>query len=199
MTPDRKKKSKYEIVKRNNTEITLGRAQALISATEKILAESQAAKDFAVTIYPRDNLISITDDGKIKTSELIAECRKLFPVYVYCYDYDEENLDWHFPPPKEATTRNFKKTQEPDESMAYKSADDLKDIPCMTLRERIMFELVYFKETGNHLDIKYVTLCAGSRRSDGSVPFVVWLDGWLRVCFCAPDYSHDVVRSRAAV
>jgi len=40
----------------------------------------------------------------------------------------------------------------------------------ITLLERIIFEVKYFTETGNHLDIKGATFCSGSHYSDGSVP-----------------------------
>ncbi len=39
----------------------------------------------------------------------------------------------------------------------------------VTLLERMVFESKYFAETGKHLDVKGVTFCSGSRRSDGSV------------------------------
>lgn len=44
-------------------------------------------------------------------------------------------------------------------------------------------ELDYFKETGEHLDVKNITLCSGSRDSDGDVPDVDWDpdDGKVRV------------------
>lgn len=44
----------------------------------------------------------------------------------------------------------------------------------ITLRERIIMELEYFKKTGQHLDIRNITLCSGSRWSDGNVPDANW-------------------------
>jgi hypothetical protein len=65
--------------------------------------------------------------------------------------------------------------REPDEDLKRLSADDLKErkISCVTLKERLAFGLLFFKETGEHPDDKnHMTLCADSRYVDGSVPFV---------------------------
>lgn len=53
-------------------------------------------------------------------------------------------------------------------------ANDLKEkkIDGITLEERLVYELKYFKETGQHLDKKNLTLCLGSRVSGGIVPQV---------------------------
>ena len=65
---------------------------------------------------------------------------------------------------------------EADEELKNLSADDLKkqNILGITLEERLIFELKYFKETGKHLDFQNWTLCADSRYSDGSIPGVGW-------------------------
>lgn len=114
----------------------------------------------------------ITDDGKLKTSEIVAEMRKKFKVSVY----QEENLDKNFPTPTKKTTRYFKKNIEADSELANQSADDLAKTgkEYITLRERLLLEIQYFDETGNHLDIENWTLCVGSRASDGRVPSVDW-------------------------
>ena len=45
----------------------------------------------------------------------------------------------------------------------------------ITLVERMLFEMKWFLETGEHLDNDGTyTMCAGSRNSDGSVPYVYW-------------------------
>lgn len=69
------------------------------------------------------NHFKITDDGKKKTSELLDECRALFPVWSY---YDNNRLDKDFPKPKKSTTRYFAKTVEADEKHKNKSANDLE-------------------------------------------------------------------------
>jgi hypothetical protein len=97
-------------------------------------------------------------------------CEKLFTSWKY---YD--NLD-------KAISKNIRNTSshyavwvrdevEPDIEFLGKSthqADPDMKIG-ITLLERIIFEVKYFTETGNHLDVKGTTFCSGSRRSDGDV------------------------------
>lgn len=70
----------------------------------------------------------------------------------------------------------IKESVEADEEHANKSANDIKaaKLVTMTLLERLLYEVVYYTETGKHLDVKNVTLCAGSRYSDNYVPCVDW-------------------------
>lgn len=142
----------------------------------------------------------IEDDGKLKTSEILNECRKLFKVWSF---YSDEQLDKDFPPPKNPTSRKFKNVQEADEDLKDKSANDLKKegIEGITLRERLLFELAYFKETGKHLDINNLTLCSGSRYSVGNVPCVGWsdFDGKLSVDYADPSFADGLLRSRQVV
>ena len=147
----------------------------------------------------QDNLRTIVDDGKQKTSEIIAEMRKLFKVWIY----DEKNVDKEFPAPEYPTSRKFRNIQEADPDMANKSANDLEkeSIKGITLRERLLFELAYFKETDEHLDVENLTLCSGSRYSDGRVPGVRWdaRDGRVGVGWYDADYRYSYMRGRVAV
>ena len=144
------------------------------------------------------NLRTITDESKLKTSELLAECKKLFPVYSYLND---KELDEQFPAPKKPTTHQFRDVQEADEKWKNVSADDLdkKGIKGITLRERLLFELAYFKETGTHLDIVNWTLCTGSRYSDGRVPRVSWCGDELGVRWWGPAGARDHLRVREQI
>ena len=143
----------------------------------------------------KDGLITIVDDGR-KTSEIMQECRGLFKVYSYC---DDERLDKEFPPIK--SVRKFHYIQEPDEKYANKSYDDLQKegVQGITLRERLLFEIAYFKKEGKHLDEKNWTLCSGSWSVGGSVPRVSFHDGGVRVHCCHAGDSSYGVRSRSAV
>lgn len=92
---------------------------------------------------------------------------------------------------------------EADEELKNQSADDLKrdGVNCITLIERLLYELKFFTETGNHLDVKNWTLCAGSRGPDGDVPDVYWSSGCSEVDV---DWSYaglrsEYLRSRVAV
>lgn len=67
-----------------------------------------------------------------------------------------------------------------DEEWRNISANKLKqqNVNCVTLMERLVYELKFWSETNSHLDDNYWTLCAGSRDSYGYVPKVHWfLDG----------------------
>lgn len=90
---------------------------------------------------------------------------------------------------------------EPDEKYLGKSTNQAD--PDMTigqtLLERMIQELVFFDETGNHLDIKGVTFCTGSRDSDGYVPGVRWHDGWVQVNWYGLDDSGSACGLREAV
>ena len=91
---------------------------------------------------------------------------------------------------------------EADEKNKNLSANQLKakGIPGITLLERLILELFYFwKSRGQHLDLKNITLCAGSRLSDGSVPGVRWNGGKLYVDWYNPGNQLDDLRTRSVV
>ena len=92
---------------------------------------------------------------------------------------------------------------EADEELAGKSYNDLKanNIIGVTLEERLLNELEYHFWTGSHKDIQNVTLCSGSRCSDGHIPGVDWRGGHdkLVVGRYDPDYRYSHLRSRQAV
>lgn len=92
---------------------------------------------------------------------------------------------------------------EADEELKSRSAYFLlkENILTLTLLERLVLDLFYFWKNGEHLDIENLTLCAGSRYSDGDVPNVCWSLGARKVCidWCNPVNSYDLLRARAAV
>ena len=130
------------------------------------------------------------------------KCKQLFGAW----KYTEISLDQAVPT-NDRYTKNghyaiwVRDRVEADEELKNNSADDLKasNTPGITLLERLLLELKYFKETGKHLDIDNVTLCSGSRNSDGSVPYVDWHDGRLRVGWFGPGRRDDFLRSREVV
>lgn len=92
---------------------------------------------------------------------------------------------------------------EPDEKYLDKStnqADPNMKIG-MTLMERMLLEIIYFDETGKHLDIEGWTLCSGSRSSDGDVPSVDWYsdDQLVWVSWSCLDFSGARYGLREAV
>ena len=92
-------------------------------------------------------------------------------------------------------------TIEADEDLRDTSANEIakKKTATMTLLERLLLELFIFHWTGEHLDVKNVTLCAGSRDSVGGVPYVGWLAGRdrVRISWCYADDSSGNLRARA--
>ncbi len=68
----------------------------------------------------------------------------------------------------------------------------------LTLLERLLLELAYWLTTTKHLDIKNITLCSGSRYSDGSVPSVGWGSDYREVCvdWYSPDSRGGRIRAR---
>jgi hypothetical protein len=67
-----------------------------------------------------------------------------------------------------------------------------------TCLERLVHGYRYFIKTGKHLDIKCITLCSGSRDSDGGVPRVDFYDGGVDVDRADSSYSDDDLRTRLA-
>ena len=96
---------------------------------------------------------------------------------------------------------SFNANIEADPELVNKSADTLKaeNVNGITLLERLLLEVAYFMATKKHLDEKNVTLCSGSRRSDGSVPYVGWGSDGREVCvsWYSAGYSDSDLRARA--
>ncbi|MBI4253057.1 hypothetical protein HY623_02675 [Candidatus Uhrbacteria bacterium] len=91
---------------------------------------------------------------------------------------------------------------EADEELKNTSADQIAErgITTETLLECLIHNLAFFRETGKRLDVVNVTLCAGSRLSDGNVPSVdTRSDGKLRVHWIRPGDALVHLRARQAV
>lgn len=146
------------------------------------------------------NTIEITERPELKTSEIMNLMRDKFKVWSY---YDDNRLDSDFPAPREATVRHFMKEQEPDRETLGMSVNDFEMAnpkeSGITLRERLLFEIAYFDETGEHLDIKGVTFCSGSRNSDGVVPCVYFFEDKVSVRWYGLDYAYAKYGVRSAV
>jgi len=108
-------------------------------------------------------------------NQAIEDCKKLFPVWTYYDDLDKE-VAVNDRTSEKAYTVWVKANIEADEENINLSADDLKEKGHrgITLLERLVLELNYFKETGKHLDIDGWTLCSGSRYRFGYVPCACW-------------------------
>jgi hypothetical protein len=134
--------------------------------------------------------------------KLFDKCKELF----LCWRWTDKNLDEMVN--SERTSKNgayavwFRNRVEADEGLKNLSANDLEKrrIPGITLEERLLLELKYFKETGRHLDVERITLCSGSRDSVvGAVPGVGWCGGKLCIDWYDPARCYDGLGSRRAV
>lgn len=91
--------------------------------------------------------------------------------------------------------------KEADEELKNLSGNDLRkqNAKTMTLLERLLYGFKRFVETGEHLDVADITLCAGSRYSDGGVPRVSCSDGIVGVHWYSPSDALPFLGARAVV
>lgn len=133
-----------------------------------------------------------------------AICRERFggKVWSWCGDDLDSNVPINDRSSIDSYAIRVRDRVEADEELKSLSANDLKKkkIPGITLLERLVYELKYFDETGDHLDLENWTLCTGSRYSDSDVPDVYWdSDGGLGVDWAGPGLQYDDLRARAVV
>lgn len=148
-----------------------------------------------------DRLIVVAQG--ITIQQAYDACKKLFP----CWKSMDRDFDEAIPTNERVPNTSYaiwaRDRIEADEEFKSLSVNNLKakSVTTLTVLERILFELKYFIETGGHLDINNVTLCAGSRGSDGSVPSADWHGSkfYVHVLWCDPAHSNDDLRAREAV
>lgn len=145
-----------------------------------------------------DRLIVVAEG--MTPQRLYDKCAELFP----CWKHADRNLDKIIVSDRTAKNGHYaiwvRNRQEADEENKNLSADHLKKrrTPEITLEERELYELKFFKETGKHLDEVNWTLCAGSRYSDGHVPYANCYDRFKVRRSCVSDH-HGNSRSRSVV
>lgn len=142
--------------------------------------------------------ITTPDLAEWPMSKLLHEvCGRMFPTWQY---YDDDQLD-KIVSAKEPTGTHVvlvRDCVEADEKNKGKSAImiEAENLPVITLRQRAVLEARYFFETNGHLDMSNLTICAGSRYADGSVPGVSWDDVEFSVGSVDPDGVVDYGRIR---
>lgn len=138
----------------------------------------------------------------LKIGKVIEAMRKSFNVWSYTDNLDKDITENIRQPDRNYAIR-IRERVEADEELKSLSANQLKTqgVNCITLLERLVLELKYFSETGQHLDVSNITLCAGSRHRDGLVPYVSWYadDGGLRIGWYNPGIANDYLRARQSV
>lgn len=128
-------------------------------------------------------------------------CEKKFRCWRNSHDLDQVIVHNDRDSRKDAYVIRVRDRIEADEEYANWSANKLQEqqIACITLTERLVLELAVFLISGQHLDVQNLTLCAGSRNTNGSVPSACWHDSRFKVYWDDPDYAHGNLRVRHVV
>lgn len=161
-----------------------------LNFTDMVIPEKPTVGDWKLLIIAQD----------LTLNQIYKSMSGMFKCWKYADDLDA------------SVTKNARDTRtayavwvrdgiEPDAQYLGKSANQADPTMAigMTLLERMILEMIYFSETGKHLDIKGVTFCTGSRNSDGCVPFVDWNSVGQRVdvswCGVGNSFSTNGLRS----
>jgi hypothetical protein len=179
-------------------------ADSVLGWEQFYLKHFQKAYDFSQMVIsdcPGENwrLLIIVD---LLLEQLYAKMKELFPCWRWTNDDFDKFVNWNERDAKKGAYAIWVKDGvEADEEYKNHSANKIKEIGIATetLGERFIHEIKFFDETGKHLDVKNVTLCAGSRYSDGVVPYVDWHDVELLVYWHSTDYAGGNLRSREIV
>ena len=149
-----------------------------------------------------DRLLVVAQE--VTAQQVFDVCEKLFP----CWKSTSESLDVAVPTNDRTSSAGayacwVRDRIEADEELKNLSANNLtaQEKATETLLERELHELVYFFETDKHLDIKNVTLIAGSRSRDGGVPSAYWHGGefFVNLVWYSPGHAFDGLRAREVV
>lgn len=148
---------------------------------------------------PGFNWLIVVAKG-ITPNRIVEVSRKRFKVSTYSEDLDSVTS-------VRKTDKVYaiwvKDQVEADEELRNKSVNDLEreGVNSITLEERLLLELWYYRREKKHLDRDNWTLCAGSRRRRGGVPVGGWHAGRGRVGvrWCLSHDRHGSARTRLAV
>lgn len=137
----------------------------------------------------------------LTANQIYEACEKHFTCWRYTTDLNGiENERTNVDGPYAIWVRDRREADEENKNL---SANDIraKRMETETLPERLLHELLYFEETGDHLDHENYTLCAGSRYPDGHVPNVYWHPKYRKmyVYLYYPDIRYDELRARSVV
>lgn len=111
-------------------------------------------------------------------NRIVEIMRAKFDVWIHAEFGDD--IDTAVPHNTRANGRTYaiwvRDQVESDEEFRNTSAIDLeaRDVPVMTLLERLLYGMFRFHQQRDHLDVIGGTLCAGSRTLSGKVPCVEW-------------------------
>lgn len=153
-----------------------------------LLAVDLSAVKIPTQVKGFDRLLIIVPG--VSPNSVVAVQRNHFKTWVYTEDLDKviSHND------RDASNGPYaiwvRDTVEPDQKYRNHSANWAKEnqVSGETLLERLVHGLKYWDEKKKHLDINGITLCTGSRHSDGCVPRVDFRsdDGEVRVDWYSP-------------
>lgn len=178
-------------------------ADVVLEWEQFYLKHFQKAYEFSqllISDCPGENwrLLIIVD---LLLEQLYAKMKELFP----CLRWTDKDLDklvnWNERDAKNGAYAIWVRSGvEADKEYKNHSANKIKElnIATETLAERMIHGLKFFDERGEHLDIKYVTLCSGSRYSGGDVPSIGFNpgSGGVVVSWDDPGRAYPHLRSR---
>lgn len=149
------------------------------------------------------NRLIVVANG-LTLNQIVEGLRKKMKAWLYTEDLDRDVIQAPYikrPPAPYAVW--VRESKEADEELKNRSALDLErdQVNTLTLPERLLYELVFHDETGEHLDHENWTLCAGSRDRGGRVPCVGWrpADGEVGVSWADSGNRGAGIRARLAV
>ena len=134
-------------------------------------------------------------------NQVFEVCQKHFPCEKYGIDLDKATKGKNEREPMETYAIWVRDSQEPDEGLLNLSAEAIekRKVKTETLLERELHELKFFSESDKHLDEKNITLCSGSRNSNGGVPRGRWCDGRFEVSWSLPQFAFPSLGARTVV
>ncbi len=150
-------------------------------------------------------VVASPDRKKVVTCNMVVSEMRMSGVKLWTYydDLDANIIHYDRDPANGSYLIGFRRTIEADEENKNLSANVLasrghKGITCL---ERKLLGYGYYLTTRQHLDIKNITLCPGSRYRDGYVPSVHFDpdNDKVYVSRYYPDYHHGNLPSRSAV
>lgn len=159
--------------------------------------------DFSAVQIPEDkedfSRVLFIQEG-LTIGQVIKGMMKHFPVWTYTEDLDQD-LTENDRNTKTSYAIRVRDRVEADQELQNLSAKDLQkqEIKTLTLLERLVYELKYYSETNEHLDVDNITLCAGSRDRYGFVSHVDWRGDGLNVDYAGPSSAHGDLRARQSV
>jgi hypothetical protein len=135
----------------------------------------------------------------VSSQVLFENCKKLFP----CWKWEDKDLDRVVTSNDRVAACSYaiwvRDRVKADEELSNRSAMDLGNarVQSVTLCERLIYELKYFYETGQHLDVEAtVTLCSGCRYYNGLIPSVCWQSRGLRIGWYSCNDAFTCLRGR---